>query len=158
MTKSLNIKLILISALSLMLFGCQDWDPINGFDEGDTRKELEEQQIGFFPLSQEVSEDDGVATIELQLIAEQQNSDVDVDFSVDGESSAEEGVHYEITHDSPATIESGSNTVEIEVELLDGNVENEVVLMLNLDSASNGIEVAENLDSSTMFIQEAEEE
>lgn len=157
MTKVLNFKLILLLAVSLTMFGCQDWDPINGFDKGHTEREFDGEEVGFFPLSQEVGANEGIATVEVQLIAEQRGSDLQVDFSVDGESSAVEGEHYELVTDSPVSIEANSSTANIEIELIEENVEGEVALGLNLDNAED-VEVAENLSSANVFIQEADEE
>ena len=156
MTKVLSSKLVLLLLVSVLMFGCKDWNPIDGFDEGHTEREFDgDPQVGFFPLSQEVSEDAGMATVEVQLIAEQRDSSVDVDFSTDG--SAVEGEHFEISSSS-VSIEPNTSTVNIEIELIDGSVDGEVALQFSLDGASGDVEPAPNLSSATVFIQEAEEE
>ena len=159
MTKVLSYKLILFLLVSMVMFGCQDWNPIDGFDKGHTEREFDgDPQVGFFPLSQEVSEAAGATSVEIQLIAEQRDSDLQVDFSVDGESTAVEGEHFEFASSSPATISANSSTVDVGIELISGNVEGEVALILSLDGASGDVEPAPNFSSATVFISEAEEE
>ncbi len=156
MTKVVSYKLILFLLVSVVMFGCQDWNPVDGFDKGHTERSFDgDPQVGFFPLSQEVNDAAGVTAVEIQLIAEQRDSDLQVDFSVDGESTAVEGEHFEIATNSPATISANSSTVDVEIELIDGSVEGEVELMLNLDGSGEEVEPAPNFSSATVFISES---
>jgi len=141
-------KLLILALIPLFALGCNDL-----FDTGDAEKVWDGLQLGFFPLQQEVSlEDDDVATVEVQLIGAHQDSDVNVSFSVSGESTAVAGEHYNLVTSSPVTLSSGTSTVDIVVELIDESVESGSVRLI-LDLAdSDGIESAANLNRSTIII------
>lgn len=147
----MKIKLLIIALLPLLILGCEDL-----FDKGDVEKVYDgPPQVEFFPLQQEVSLADGSATVEVQLIGEQQSSDLSVNFNVNGESStAEAGVHYNIVTSSPVTISSGTSEVVVEIELIEGSLEagEEVELYLDLEGA-DGAEAAPNLDQALIYIQ-----
>ncbi len=155
MSKSLNLKLAIFIVAALGFTGCKDWDPINGFDEGHTQREFEDEKVGFYPISQEASEADESVTLEVQLIAEPKESDVEVGYSISDGSTAEEGEHFEIVSDSPVSIEAGTNTADVEIELIEGSVEEEVSLQFSLDEVSDGVEPADNLKEAEIFISPA---
>lgn len=124
------------------------------FDEGDTKKTYDgPAQVAFFPDEREVSDDDGSTSIEIQLIGEQRDSDLAVSFSTEGDAVA--GTHYNVSTPSPITLEAGTSTVDIVIELIADSVPDgeEVQLILNLDGG-DGVEVAENYKSSRIFIQD----
>ncbi len=149
----MNTRLILFLLLPIFVWGCDDL-----FDTGDADVVFDgDPQVEFKPLSQEVSETAGIATIAVQLIGEQRNADLEVEFSFEG-TTAEEGVHYNVLTSSPVVIEAGSSTVDIEIEIIDsGAFENgEVRLDFSLDSAGEEVEPAENLREATVWIQEFE--
>lgn len=153
MFNQMNTRILLTVLLPLfILLGC---DGI--FDAGDADKVFDDDPlVEVKPLSQEVSETDGLATVAVQLIGEHRTSDLEVDFSISG--SAEEGVHYNMLTTSPVVIEPGSSAIDIEIEIIDsGAFENgEVQLVINLDSASDEVEPAQNLSEAVVWIQEFE--
>lgn len=124
------------------------------FDEGDVRKTFDDDpQVEFKPLQQEVSAATGQATVAVQLIGPQRDSDLAVNFSVGGNSTAQAGVHYNITTPSPVTISAGTSVVNVVVELIPGSVEGSPVdLYLNLEGGT-GVPAAPNLDESRTIIQ-----
>ncbi len=145
-------KLLILALIPLFAIGCNDL-----FDTGDFDRTWDGLQLGLFPQSQEVSiEDDGAFTVEVQLIGEQQSQDVSVDFSVrDGEDDAEEGVHYNLLTPSPVTIEAGTSTVDIEVELIEDSLgeDESVSFVLTLEESSD-VELATRLLESVTTITE----
>lgn len=147
----MKTRIIAFLLLPVFLWGCDDI-----FDAGDADKVFDgDPKVELKPLGQELSETAGIATIDVQLIGEHRNSDVEVDFSVDG--SAEEGVHYNMLSSSPVVIEAGTSSATIEIEIIDSGVfdeSGEVQLLLNIDAASGDVEPAENLRQASMFIQE----
>lgn len=152
MYKLINTKVLLIVLLPFLFWGCDDL-----FDEGDWEKSFEDDpQVEFKPLSQEVDDDAGATTVAVQLIGEQRDSDLQVDFSADGD--AVEGEHYELATSSPVTIDAGTSSSDVEITLIEGSVEDEVALQLNLDGTNADVEPAPNLSEATVFIQEPEEE
>lgn len=147
----MKIKLLLVAIIPLLFMGC-----INDlFDEGDTLKSYDGPTVvGFFPTEQEVGVADGSEDVEIQLIGEQRSSDLAVSFSVSSESTAEAGVHYNITTSSPVTLSSGTSTVDVVVELIDGSLAagEEVTLILTLEGG-DGVDASVNQSTSTMFIR-----
>ena len=143
-------KLILLALLPLMFLGCDDL-----FDVGDTDKVYDGPPLlGFFPLQQEVNQDDGTFTVEVQLIAEQRTSDLPVTFSVNGSSTAVAGTHYNIVTPSPVTIAAGTSSVDIEIELIDGSLAagaSSVTFILDLEGSTD-VQADPNLDQSRTFI------
>lgn len=139
-------KLLILALIPFFAFGCNDL-----FDTGDADKVWDGLELGLYPLQQEVSINDGTASVEVQLIGEQQSSDVSVVFNVEG--NADEGVHYNLTTSSPVTLESGTSTVDIVVELIEDSVpEGETVnLIINIED-SDGITASPNLSQSTTII------
>lgn len=150
----MKIKLLFIAILIPLLFaGCDGL-----FDEGDVEKTFEgPPQVALFPLEQEVSEIDGSTSVEIQLIGEPQNSDITVTVTADGASTAQAGVHYNIASND-VTIAGGTSTVDLPIEILDSGAftSGEVQLILNIDAASGGLEIAPNLDQASVFISEFE--
>lgn len=151
----MKVKLLIFALLPLLFASC---DMNDLFDEGDTKKTYDgPAQIAFFPDEREVSDDDGTTSIEIQLIGEQRDSDLSVSFSVEGDSDnpAEEGTHYNVSTPSPITLEAGTSTVDIVIELIADSVPDgeEVILILNLDGG-DGVEIAENYKTSRIFIQD----
>ena len=142
-TKILSLVLV----LPLLLTGCDSL-----FDKGDVEKVWEGEQVGFFPLSNGTDLSDGGTTIEVQLIGKQRSSDLTVNYSVDGTSTAVAGTHYNALSGS-VTIPAGSNSADITITYIAASVPagGEVELILNLDSAGD-VDVAANLAQSTTFI------
>jgi len=147
----MKIKLLIAFILPLLFLGC---DMNDLFDEGDVRKTFDDDpQVEFKPLQQEVSAASGQATVAVQLIGPQRDSDLAVSFSVGGNSTAQAGVHYNIVTPSPVTIAAGTSTVNVVVELVPGSVEGAPVdLYLNLEGG-DGVPAAPNLDESRTIIQ-----
>ncbi len=147
-------KRILVALLILptLLIGCDSL-----FDKGDVEKTYDgPDQIGLFPLedNNDLSNGDTGTSIEVQLIAKsQKSSDLSIGFSADPSSTAQEGVHYTFDTPSPVTLAAGTSTVDIEISFIDGSVpaNSEVLLILNLNE-TQGVELAENLKSSNVFI------
>jgi len=144
----MKVKLLTLALVPLLFMGCNDL-----FDSGDWDKTWDGLELGLFPQSQEVNLEDGATTIEVQLIGEQQSEDVNVDFAVSG--SAEEGVHYDIATPSPVTIEAGTSTVDIEVELIEDSLDEgeSGTLVITLEESSD-VELANNLLESVTTITE----
>jgi|SRR6056297_186051 len=147
----MKIKILIAFILPLLFLGC---DMNDLFDEGDVRKTFDDDpQVEFKPLQQEVSAASGQATVAVQLIGPQRDSDLAVNFSVGGNSTAQAGVHYNITTPSPVTISAGTSSVNVVVELIAGSVtEGPVDLYLNLEGGT-GVPAAPNLDESRTIIQ-----
>jgi len=147
----MKIKILIAFILPLLFLGC---DMNDLFDEGDVRKTFDDDpQVEFKPLQQEVSAASGQATVAVQLIGPQRDSDLAVNFSVGGNSTAQAGVHYNIVTPSPVTISAGTSAVDVVVELIPGSVEGSPVdLYLNLEGGT-GVPAAPNLDESRTIIQ-----
>lgn len=149
----MKIKLLLVALIPLLLMGC---DMNDLYDEGDIYKTYDGPTVlEFNPLEQEVGVADEQAAVKVQLIGPQQASDLSVSYSVNsGDSSAEEGTHYTISTPSPVTLESGTSTVDIVIELIEDSAEEgeEVTLILNLEGAGD-IEASPELATATIFIQ-----
>lgn len=146
----MKIKILILAILPLLLVGCDI------FDEGDTRKTYDGPPVlGFFPLEQEAPLAAGVAAVEVQLIGEQRGQDLAVNFEVDGSSTAQAGVHFNVATASPVTIEAGTSTVNIVIELIGGSLDpgQEGALILNLLGGDGGVEASPNLSSATIFIR-----
>jgi hypothetical protein len=146
----MKIKLLILAMIPLLFAGCDDL-----FDKGDVEKTYDgPPQVGLFPLQQEVSEISGVATIEVQLIAPHQTSAINVSVSADESSTAQAGVHYNILTPQ-VTVEPGSSTVDVEIEVIDSGIfppgTSSRSLRLNIDSAD--VEIAANLRQSNLIIQ-----
>lgn len=147
-------KLLIFVIIPLLFFGCDDI-----FDSGDFEKTFDGLELGFFPQQQEVTLDQGQASVEVQLIGPQQESDTDINFSISEESTAVEGTHYDLATNSPVTLEAGTSTVDIVVDLIAGSLEEEeeVTLTFVLED-SEGIVASPNLLNSNMIIRPAVEE
>ena len=147
----MKIKILIALILPLLFLGC---DMNDLFDEGDVRKTFDDiPQVEFKPLQQEVSAASGQATVAVQLIAPQRDSDLAVNFSVGGNSTAQAGVHYSISTPSPVTIAAGTSSVDVVIELIPGSVtDGPVDLYLNLEGGT-GVPAAPNLDESRTIIQ-----
>lgn len=147
MLKLMNYKNVLFLLVPFVFLGCSDL-----FDTGHTERVLEEEQLGFHPLEQEVNDSDGTTTVEIQLIAPQRDSDLSISFSIDGESTAVAGQHYEIATSSPVILSAGTSSVDITINLIPDSVEGEVLLILNLDG-SDEIETAQNFSKANIYIR-----
>ena len=133
-------KLLILALIPLFALGCNDL-----FDTGDYDRTWDGLELGLFPLSQEVSlENASATTVEVQLIGEQQDQDVSVDFTVSG--SAEEGVHYTLATASPVVIEAGTSTVDIVFELIEDSLEDgeSETIVVTLEESSD-VEPSPNL-------------
>lgn len=146
-------KLLILVIIPLIFIGCDDI-----FDSGDFEKTFDGLELGFFPQQQEVTLDEGLASVEVQLIGPQQESDIDINFSISEESTAVEGTHYELVTTSPVTLEAGTSTVDIVVDLIAGSLEEEEVLLTFVLEDSENIEASPNLLNSDMIIRPAVEE
>jgi hypothetical protein len=145
----MKIRLLILALIPLMFLGCDDL-----FDKGDTEKVYDGPTVvGFFPLEREVSEIDGTTTLEIQLIGEQRTSAVTVTIEVDDASTAEAGVHYNLPQ-TEVTIEPGTSTVDVPVEIIDSGLisGSNVRLRLNITGASGDVEPSANLVQSSIFI------
>lgn len=144
----MKLKLLIALLIPLMFISCDDW-----FDEGDVEKVFDgPAQLEFKPLEQEVNQASGTFDVTIQLIGEQKDSDMTVSFTVDGSSTAIAGTHYSLNGTS-GTIAAGTSSVDITIDLIDGNLASgeEVSLILNLQDA-DGAAAAPNLDQSRTFI------
>lgn len=149
---------LLIALLIPLLFGSCD----SIFDKGDVKKTYDgPAQVELKPLQQEVSEIAGSTTVSLQLIGKTPTSDVTISVEVDASTTAEEGVHYNLTS-SQATIAANTHSVELPVEILDsGSFDSDggdVELVLNIATVSGDAQIAENLDQAIIIIAEFERE
>lgn len=144
----MKIKLIIALLIPLLFVSCDDL-----FDKGDVEKKFDgPAQVEFKPLQQEADQADGSFDVTIQLIGEARDSDLSVSFNVDGSSTAVEGTHYNLNGTS-ATIASGSYSVDVTIDLINGVLSpgDEVSLILNLKDA-DGVIAAPNLDQSTTYI------
>ncbi|NBC26107.1 MAG: DUF4843 domain-containing protein [Bacteroidetes bacterium] len=145
----MKLKLFVLALIPLLFAGCLN----DLFDEGDEEKTFEgPAQLEFKPLQTEFNLAQGQGAILVQLIGEQQDSDISVSFSVDGSSTAVEGTHYTLATPSPVTIESGTSSANVVINLIEDSLDGETVrLTLTLDDG-NSIQPAENLKTSNIFI------
>lgn len=151
MYKSMMSKLLLIALIPLMFVSC---DSI--FDEGDVERSYDGPPVvAFFPLETTARVSNPEVALEVQLIAPQREADLDVFFEVDTEAStAVEGTHFQFVDASPVTIEAGTSTTDLNIELLeDEDTEEEVLLVLNITRTSADVEPAENLRRANIFIR-----
>lgn len=148
--KSLT-KILIIALLPLALGAC---DAL----QVDSRKFDGDPKLEFAPTTTTVDEGAGSVTTDIQLIGEQRESDLQVNFTVADSSTAVEGTHYTLGSTS-ATISAGSSKTEVEVQVLDNNVDDgdtNYELFLNLQD-SDGVEAAENLKTFTLTIRGTDE-
>ncbi|WP_069132548.1 hypothetical protein [Rhodohalobacter halophilus] len=143
-------KLIALAVATALFAGC------DVFDTGDTEKVFDmDPQVELKPLQNQTSLADGGTSVAVQLIGEQRSDNLNVEYSIDAESTAEEGVHYEIVTPSPVTIESGTSATDIVIEYIEDSVDpgEELRLIINLDGTdAEDVEPAGNLSTSTTFI------
>lgn len=150
----MKLKLVILALLPLFFVGCLN----DLFDEGDAEAVYDgPPQVELKPLQQEVSEIDGTATIDIQLIGEQRTAPTTVTISADESSSAVEGTHYEFVS-TELTIAPETSVVTAEINILDSGVftNGSVSLIVNIDEASDGVIPAENLRTSRVIISEFE--
>jgi hypothetical protein len=144
-------KIASIAVAVFLVAGCSDL-----FDMGDVEGTIDsnDPQVGLYPLSNQTSLEDGGTVLEVQLIAEQRDTDLSVEFSIDGESSAEAGVHYELVTASPIVIEAGSSSADIVVNYLEDGFDegDSETLIINLESAEGDVRVAPNFSTSNTTI------
>lgn len=150
----MKLKLLIALLIPLLFVSCDSL-----FDKGDVEKTYDgPAQVEFTPLQQEVSEIAGSTSVDVQLIGQAPTSDVTVTVEADPSSTAQAGVHYNLTS-TQATIAANSNSVTLPIEILDSGSfgpGGEVELVLNIASASGDVQIAENLDQATIFIAEFE--
>lgn len=144
-------KLIVLLVLPLLLSGCLN----DLFDKGDVEKSYDGPPVvGFFPLQQEASIANNTATVQVQLIGEQRSSNLDVNFSVNGSSTAVAGTHYNIATPSPVTIAANSSTVNIVINLVAGSLEAGQSRTLLLDlGGGQGVDASVNLARASVVIR-----
>lgn len=147
----MKIKLLIIALLPLMFMGC---DMNDLFDEGDANKVYDGPTVvGFFPLQQEVAASSGTASVEVQLIGEQRNSALSVNFTVAGSSTAQAGVHYNIVTSSPVSLPANASTVDVVIELIPDNLEAGQTVRLDLNlQGGDGVEASVKLAKAEIFI------
>lgn len=151
MYKSMMSKLLLIALIPLMLVSC---DSI--FDKGDVERSYDGPPVvAFFPLETTARVNNPDVSLEVQLIAPQRETSLDVFFEVDTEAStAVEGTHFEFVSTSPVTIEPNTSTTDVDILLLeDEDTDEEVLLVLNITRTSADVEPAENLRRANIFIR-----
>lgn len=144
-------KLAALTVVTLLLIGCNDL-----FDKGDVEGVIDiGPQVELKPLENQTTLESGGTTVAVQLIAEQRSQDLNVDYSIDSESTAIEGVHYEIATPSPVTIEAGTSAVNIEIDYIEDSVSpgDEVTLIINLDGTDSDVEPAAKLSRSITYIR-----
>jgi hypothetical protein len=143
-------KLIVLAVATALFAGC------DVFDTGDTEKVFDmDPQVELKPQTNQTSLSDGGTNVAVQLIGEQRSENLNVEYSIDSESTAEEGVHYDIVTPSPVTIESGTSATDIVIEYIEDSVDpgDEVTLIINLEGTdAEDVEPAGNLSTSTTFI------
>jgi hypothetical protein len=143
--------LIILVMLPLFLTGCLN----DLFDKGDVEKTYDGPTVvAFFPLLREVTLAAGSTFVQVQLIGEQRSSDLSVNFTVAGASTAVAGTHYTIGS-SPVTIAAGTSTVNIPITLIGGSLAagQTVLLQLELQGAGDGVAASENLKTARVFIR-----
>lgn len=154
MNKLLKNILLLFVVSSFALTGCDDM-----FDKGDVEKAYDGPDVvGFKPLQATATEGGSDVTIEVQLISSEglASSDITVNLSVDGESSAT-AANYTLNSNS-VTIASGTASGEFTVSfpadsgLDDGD---EVILLINISGGD--VPAGENIDQTTIFINGVDE-
>lgn len=150
--RSLKLLIFPVALFFFALTGCDDL-----FDKGDVEKTYEgPDQVAFADLESTAAEGTDVP-MEVQLITADglATSDITVNISVSDESTAD-AEDYSLSANS-VTISSGSATASFTVSLNDdGEDDGEQSLILTL--SADGVQVAENLNSSTIYIQEPSEE
>jgi hypothetical protein len=152
MQKIKSYSIMFIALLLLTVTGCDSL-----FDTGDTEKVYDgPPQVAFFPLQREVGAGAGSTWVQVQLIATAaRTSDLTINFSADGTSTATAGTHYNIPSSS-VVLPAGQWTVNINVNLIAGSVPagQERLLVLNLDGTNQGdVVIADNLKRSRIFIR-----
>lgn len=148
----MKIKLIILSMMTLLLMSC---DMNDLFDKGDAERVYDGPTVvGFFPLQQEVSVNAGAASVQVQLIGAQRTAPLNVSFSVDGGSTAQAGVHYNLISSSPIALPANSSTVNVQIELIAGSLAagQTGLLILNLEGGE-GVGASANLATARIFIR-----
>jgi len=92
-------------------------------------------------------------SVEIQLIGEQQSSDLSISYGVHSSTTATAGTHYTVTGSS-VTIGAGTSTADVNVGISAGDLAagQEVKLVLELQGGS-GVEPSENLKLATIYIR-----
>lgn len=139
-----------LAAFVLMFASCDSL-----FDEGDNKKSYNGPTVvGFYPLEQTVRASSTAGTsVEIQLIGEQQSSDLSISYGVHSSTTATAGTHYTVTGSS-VTIGAGTSTADVNVGISAGDLAagQEVKLVLELQGGS-GVEPSENLKLATIYIR-----
>lgn len=159
MKNSMKHALLILAVVPMLLAGCSDL-----FDKGDTEKTYEGPDVvEFKPLQMEIPvgiNSDGTYSetsreLRVQLISSQgvASSDVNVNFSVDGSSTADASL-YNLSSTS-VTIPSGSALTTFTITIpANGSltVGDEFTVILNIGEVT-GAEAAAELDQTTIYIQ-----
>jgi len=146
-----QIFLLLLVIFPLFFSSC-DLFPL--FEQRD-RTFTGDPQVEFFPLSQTRNDSSGTTSTAIQLIGPQRGEPTAVNFAVvDDGTTAQQGVHYEITTPSPVTIPDSASSTTVEINILDGDIPAGEIrtLILELQGGDN-IEPAENLKTYTLRIR-----
>lgn len=98
-----------------------------------------------YPLSGPLEKGSGVYTFQVNMLGEQRDEPVSLQYRVvDSETTAQEGLHYRLKDQGQFTIDAGSSTGEISIEILDFPAESGTdTLVLELVSGGD-IQVSEN--------------
>jgi hypothetical protein len=121
---------------------------------------LEGSYLGFADFTDTASEPaGGAAAVEvtetIQLIGPHRSADIQVNYIVSGESTAQEGVHYTLNSTSPVTISANSSETEVSIDLLDSPMASgeSAILILEIQGAGDSdLPVAENFKIYTLTI------
>jgi len=135
------LKLLLVVGLVTSLSACDVFEQRERTFDDDPKLE-------FFPLQASGSEADAPNTlnVEIQLIGPQRESDLDVSFSVDDSTTAEQGTHFRLPANT-ATIPANSSQTTVQIQVLDDTIDNggeTLQVFMSLDD-ENEVEPAENL-------------
>lgn len=145
--------LIAISFLGLTFTACDltEWKGERKYDD--------DPKLEFKPLTEFVEEGDieggsETVTTNVQLIGEQRDSDLTVNYEVADSSTAVEGTHYQLGANS-ATISAGSSTAEVSIDVLDNSQDDggEVYDLYLVLQESDGVEPAVNLKAFTLTFE-----
>lgn len=136
---------MMLALIPLLVGSCDIFEERSRVFDGDPGLE-------FSPLSESTDEGvDEAATI--QLIGEQRDSDLAVSVSVSSQSTAQAGVHYNLSS-TTATISAGTSAVELPIDVLDNTADDggqSWRLILTLQD-SDGVEAEPNLNTYTLTI------
>lgn len=152
--KNINKTILAVIFASVSVLNC-------GLLEQEDRT-LNELQLGFADFSDVATEPaSGGASISrqetVQLIGAQRSSALNISYTIDESSTAEEGVHYTVTSSNPLVLDANTSSVELNFDLLDSPLSDgeSATLIINLED-SEGIIAAPNFRTYTLTIEGAD--